>query len=345
MPLARLDAQGQATEQGGLGTTQDEEPGKTPETIATSADLISVGGLKNHQPHQPAANDAEAQYWEALNAQSSTALRTGTEAKLCDVYYFHADQVGMPQEPSNAQGQLVWQANYKTWGSTVSEEWEVKSLAGQQVHSLDQGDIPTQEESQQQNLRFQGQYLDRETGLHYNTFRYYDVDIGRFVCPDPIGLSGGMNLGSYAPNPVEWVDPLGLANRPNNGKYHIYHDHSVDPNNRYSSDAVQFNRANKELAERMKNDPEYRRQMIEKDPRMADWHKKPGSNSPPGFTWHHHEDVNRLVLVHRGDHASNHGLYHPTGAGGRDIWGGGELGRTGKLNGLSGKLMSGVKKC
>ena len=211
MPLARLDAQGQATEQGGLGTTQDEEPGKTPETIATSADLISVGGLKNHQPHQPAANDAEAQYWEALNAQSSTALRTGTEAKLCDVYYFHADQVGMPQEPSNAQGQLVWQANYKTWGSTVSEEWEVKSLAGQQVHSLDQGDIPTQEESQQQNLRFQGQYLDRETGLHYNTFRYYDVDIGRFICPDPIGLGGGINLGSYSPNPLSWIDPWGWA--------------------------------------------------------------------------------------------------------------------------------------
>jgi RHS repeat-associated protein len=33
------------------------------------------------------------------------------------------------------------------------------------------------------NLRFQGQYLDRETGLHYNTFRYYDPDIGRFTTP------------------------------------------------------------------------------------------------------------------------------------------------------------------
>ena len=32
---------------------------------------------------------------------------------------------------------------------------------------------------QEQNLRFQGQYLDRETGLHYNTFRFYDPDVGR----------------------------------------------------------------------------------------------------------------------------------------------------------------------
>ncbi|ALI01340.1 hypothetical protein AO353_09770 [Pseudomonas fluorescens] len=31
---------------------------------------------------------------------------------------------------------------------------------------------------EEQNLRFQGQYLDRETGLHFNTFRFYDPDVG-----------------------------------------------------------------------------------------------------------------------------------------------------------------------
>jgi hypothetical protein len=30
------------------------------------------------------------------------------------------------------------------------------------------------------------------------------------------------------------------------------------------------------------------------------------------------------VLVDRNDHRSNHALYHPTGNGGRDIWGGGD---------------------
>ncbi|WP_366800084.1 RHS repeat-associated core domain-containing protein [uncultured Apibacter sp.] len=37
-------------------------------------------------------------------------------------------------------------------------------------------------------MRYQRQYLDRETGLHYNIFRYYDPDIGRFTQPDVIGL-------------------------------------------------------------------------------------------------------------------------------------------------------------
>jgi RHS repeat-associated protein len=68
---------------------------------------------------------------------------------------------------------------------------------------------------EEQNLRFQGQYLDRETGLHYNTFRFYDPDVGRFTTPDPIGLLGGINLYQYAPNPVGWVDALGLSCTPN----------------------------------------------------------------------------------------------------------------------------------
>ena len=78
------------------------------------------------------------------------------------------------------------------------------------MHSLDAGDQP-QNEARQQNLRFQGQYLDRDTGLHYNTFRYYDPDIGRFISPDPIGLEGGINLGSYSPNPIGWIDPWGWS--------------------------------------------------------------------------------------------------------------------------------------
>ncbi|MEE4707701.1 RHS repeat-associated core domain-containing protein, partial [Pseudomonas alliivorans] len=49
------------------------------------------------------------------------------------------------------------------------------------------------------------------TGLHYNTFRYYDPEVGRFVTQDPIGLLGGENLYLYTPNTQSWIDALGLA--------------------------------------------------------------------------------------------------------------------------------------
>ena len=68
-----------------------------------------------------------------------------------------------------------------------------------------------------QPLRFPGQYADESTGLHYNTFRYYDPDVGRFISQDPIGLMGGENLYAYAPNPTGWIDPWGWVNLNTNG--------------------------------------------------------------------------------------------------------------------------------
>ncbi|MCV3264613.1 hypothetical protein OGZ01_27515 [Vibrio harveyi] len=46
---------------------------------------------------------------------------------------------------------------------------------------------------------------------HYNLARYYDPQIGRFIQSDPLGLLGGTNHYQFAPNPVSWVDPLGLC--------------------------------------------------------------------------------------------------------------------------------------
>ncbi|WP_446697440.1 RHS repeat-associated core domain-containing protein [Thorsellia kenyensis] len=195
-----------------------------------------------------------------------------------------------------------------------------------------------------QPLRFQGQYFDQETGLHYNTFRYYDPETGRFTQQDPIGLAGGINLYQYAPNPLSWVDPLGWATRPNNGKYNSFFNSMVDPKNYFSSDVVQFNRANKEFINEMNKNASFRRDMLGRYPELSDWMKNPNmGTSPAGLTWHHHETKGLLTLVDRIDHAKNHALYHPTGKGGRDIWGGGKEGRQGKLDGKTGKPKRG--KC
>lgn len=59
-------------------------------------------------------------------------------------------------------------------------------------------------------IRFQEQYFDAETRLHYNWHRYFDPDVARFITTDPISLLDGINPYRYVPNPFRWVDPLGL---------------------------------------------------------------------------------------------------------------------------------------
>ncbi|QMC78474.1 RHS domain-containing protein [Escherichia fergusonii] len=113
------------------------------------------------------------------------------------VLYYHTLPNGYPQCMTDSDGGIVWRARVQLWGNIRFEE-------NRDIYSV----------HPQQNLRFAGQYLDRETGLHYNTFRYFLPESGRFSQPDPISLEGGINLYQYALNPLGWIDPLGLARRP-----------------------------------------------------------------------------------------------------------------------------------
>jgi RHS repeat-associated protein len=133
--------------------------------------------------------------------ESADPAEVGCSTATANVFYFHNDHIGTPRELSDAPGKLQWMATYAAWGNVVriaSPETPTAGLAESPVFG------------QGQALRFQGQYFDTETGLHYNRFRYYDPDIGRFVSQDPIGLKGGSNLYRYAPNPSGWIDPVGL---------------------------------------------------------------------------------------------------------------------------------------
>ena len=105
-------------------------------------------------------------------------------------HYFHCGQIGIPREMTDKDGNLLWFGNYTGWGR-LKEETKVTDSA-------------------YQPFRLQNQYCDRETGLHYNFFRYYEPDAGRFVNQDPIGLEGGDNIYLFSPNIQSWIDPLGL---------------------------------------------------------------------------------------------------------------------------------------
>ncbi len=107
-------------------------------------------------------------------------------------FYYQLDHLGTPQELTDYSGEIMWSAKYRAYGNLAT---------------LDIAEIDNP-------LRFQGQYFDAETGLHYNRHRYYNPNTARYLTPDPIKLVGGLNNYQYVPNPTGWVDPLGLDNCP-----------------------------------------------------------------------------------------------------------------------------------
>ena len=104
--------------------------------------------------------------------------------------YFHTDQIGIPREMTDIHGNLLWYGEYTAWGRLKKDERIYKDA--------------------HQPFRLQNQYFDEETGLHYNFFRYYEPDTGRFINQDPIGLFGGDNLYSFGNQVLDFIDPLGL---------------------------------------------------------------------------------------------------------------------------------------
>ncbi|SUA35712.1 Cell wall-associated polypeptide CWBP200 [Neisseria zoodegmatis] len=107
------------------------------------------------------------------------------------LFYFHNNQIGTPHEMTDIHGNLLWYGSYSAWGSIASEKRIYENI--------------------HQPFRLQNQYFDAETGLHYNFFRYYEAETGRFTNQDPIGLVGGENLYFFAPNAQSWLDPWGLS--------------------------------------------------------------------------------------------------------------------------------------
>jgi RHS repeat-associated protein len=182
-------------------TTKATDTDRTP---LLPPELLS---LKDRYPEQWAKLEAQRRKLARQLGQSPDP-EAPTPPKP-EVFHVHVDHLGTPREITDTDGHLVWTANYAAWGKAITSNPPRRILTrqGNTVAEV----VEEQAEPLECNLRFQGQYADAESGLHYNRFRYYDTDDGRFATQDPIGLLGGKNLYLYAPNPVQWVDPLGLS--------------------------------------------------------------------------------------------------------------------------------------
>ena len=117
-------------------------------------------------------------------------------AASATIFYIYTDQLNIPRAITNEAATAIWRwDNVDPFGANAPDE-----------------DPDGDSNRFTFNLRFPGQYFDRETNLAYNYFRDYDPSIGRYVESDPIGLKGGLNTYLYVgDDPLVGTDPLGLA--------------------------------------------------------------------------------------------------------------------------------------
>lgn len=110
------------------------------------------------------------------------------------LFYVHTDYLGTPKLATNSAKAIIWQVNYTPFGlATINDDVDNDGI------------------NLTLNMRFPGQYYDKESGLHYNWFRYYDPAVGRYIKSDPLGIIAGVNTYGYVlQNPIVNTDENGL---------------------------------------------------------------------------------------------------------------------------------------
>ncbi|MEO1399494.1 MAG: RHS repeat-associated core domain-containing protein, partial [Pseudomonadota bacterium] len=148
----------------------------------------------------PAAGPATEYIWLGARAVAVVHDAGGANA----LHLLATDALGMPTRAWDAStGEVSWALDHEPFGR--SEVWRPKSREPPELRI---------------GLRYPGQYEDGETGLHYNHWRYYDPNTGRYLTPDPFVAAGiPFHPFVYAnSNPMRWVDSMGLYVQNNSGE-------------------------------------------------------------------------------------------------------------------------------
>ena len=153
------------------------------------AALVEERRIDTASGHSTATTwDYEPESWAPLAQDRRTYFANAPQDVVDQAFHaIVADQTGTPVELVTPDGRTEWHRTANLWGQGTGN-----------------GSVTCP-------LRFPGQYHDDETGLDYNFHRYYDPATGRYTTPDPLGLAPAPNNYAYVGNPLEWIDPLGLA--------------------------------------------------------------------------------------------------------------------------------------
>ncbi len=166
-----------------LQTPSDPTP--TPTPPADTSMMMASASAKPATPKTSAPRTTAAMTSSAMGSAPATT-----------VYYVYADHINTARVIASASdGGIVWR-------------WDSADPFGLQQPN----EHPGTAAAFTYNPRFPGQLYDKESNNHYNYFRDYDPQTGRYIESDPVGLKGGVNTYAYvAANPLRAFDPFGLC--------------------------------------------------------------------------------------------------------------------------------------
>jgi RHS repeat-associated protein len=121
-------------------------------------------------------------------------------------YAVHSDHLNTPRRLTQSDKKVAWQWAYSAFGDEqpVTARNRFVDPSTGNLGSTTVADVTF-------NVRYPGQYFDKESGLHYNLMRSYQANLGRYTQSDPIDLKGGWNrFGYVGGNPLVSSDPDGL---------------------------------------------------------------------------------------------------------------------------------------
>ncbi len=142
--------------------------------------VVVADGTMQYDKAEPTENITTWHY--ELN--SFTPCGKETDGKF---YSIISDYLGTPTHAFDEAGKKVWERQIDCYG---------------RIRIGNNKFVP---------FLYPGQYVDEETGLAYNRFRYYSPETGNYLSQDPIGLSGGIELYGYVSDTTRIIDPSGLT--------------------------------------------------------------------------------------------------------------------------------------
>ncbi|NOX09376.1 MAG: hypothetical protein GXP22_07820 [Gammaproteobacteria bacterium] len=122
------------------------------------------------------------------------------------IYYIHTNHIGAPLVLTDEQANVVSRIDYWAFGEAIVNDFSVNAPIC--------------------NLRYPGQYFDAETALHYNHYRYYEPESGRYLTADPRGQSLDFS------DPMRQVATMtGIAIPASKGIAYLNHSYNYVDNN------------------------------------------------------------------------------------------------------------------